>query len=184
MNNERSIHWCLVLYPSEDPKHLSALEYIKDNYSKYAYIKHDSDFLEDNSIKKEHYHVVISFTNYRWKSAISNELGITPNYIEKVRNLENALKYLIHYNNSNKYQYDIEEVKGTLKDKLISLINNDGKNESEKVLELLDYIENKNEYIRVADFIRFVCSSNLYDIYRRSATTFMKLIEEHNYFNK
>ena len=184
MNNERSIHWCLVLYPNEDPKHLSALEYIQENYSKYAYICHDKDFLEDNTIKKEHYHIVISFTNYRWKSAISNELGITPNYIEKVRNLENALKYLIHYNNSNKYQYDINEVKGTLKTKLESFINNEDKTESEKVLELIKYIEDSNEYIRVIDFIKYVCSENLYDIYRRSATTFMKLIEEHNYFQK
>lgn len=184
MNNERSIHWALVLYPNEDPTHKTALEYIKENYSKYAYIKHDKDVLEDGSIKKEHYHVVVSFSNYRWRNAISNELGITINYIEKVRNIENALKYLIHYNNSNKYQYDIEEVKGTLKHKLDTLINNEDKTESEKVLELLDYIESSKEYIRVADFIRFVCSSNLYDIYRRSATTFMKLIEEHNYFQK
>ena len=184
MNNERSIHWALVLYPNEDPTHKSALDFIKENYSKYAFIKHDKDFLEDNSLKKEHYHIVISFSNYRWKSAISNELGITPNYIEKVRNIENALKYLIHYNNSNKYQYDINEVQGTLKSKLESYINNEDKNESEKVLELLEYIENSKSYIRIADFIKFVCSCNLYDIYRRSATTFMKLIEEHNYFIK
>ena len=184
MNNERSIHWAFVLYPSEDLTHKKALEYIEENYSKYAYIKHDKDILEDGTTKKEHYHIVCSFSNYRWRNAISNELGITLNYIEKVRNIENALKYLIHYNNSNKYQYDINEVKGTLKTKLETLINNEDKNESEKVLELLDFIEKQNEYIRVCDFIKFVCNSNLYDVYRRSATTFMKLIEEHNYFLK
>ena len=84
MNNERSIHWALVLYPSEDPTHKSALDFIIENYSKYAYICHDRDVLEDNSIKKEHYHIVVSFSNYRWRSAIANELGITENYIEKV----------------------------------------------------------------------------------------------------
>ena len=50
MNNERSIHWALVLYPNEDPTHKSALDFIKENYSKYAFIKHDKDFLEDNSL--------------------------------------------------------------------------------------------------------------------------------------
>lgn len=184
MNNERSIHWALVLYPNEDPTHNFALEYIKENYSKYAYIMHDKDLLEDGSSKKLHYHIVISFNNYRWRNAIASELGITPNYIEKIRNLENALKYLIHYNNSNKYQYAIEEVQGTLRHKLENYINTQDKTESEKVLELLQYIESQKTYLRLSDFIKFVCDSNLYDIYRRSATTFVKLLEEHNYYKK
>lgn len=184
MNNERSIHWALVLYPNEDPTHKFALEYIQTNYSKYAYIMHDKDILEDGTPKKLHFHIVISFNNYRWRNAISTELGITPNYIEKIRNLENSLKYLIHYNNSNKYQYSIEDVKGTLKHKLENYINSQDKTESEKVLELLSYIENYKGYLKLTDFIKYVCDTNLYDIYRRSATTFVKLLEEHNYFKK
>lgn len=184
MNNERSIHWALVLYPDEDPTHKFALEFIKENYSNYAYIMHDKDILEDGSSKKIHYHIVISFKNYRWRNAIANELNINPNYIEKIRNLENSLKYLIHYNNSNKYQYDIDEVQGTLKHKLENYINSQDKTESEKVLELLEYIENCKGYIKLTDFIKYVCNNNMYDIYRRSATTFVKLLEEHNYFKK
>lgn len=184
MNNERSIHWALVLYPSEDPTHKLALDYIKENYSKYAFIKHDKDLLDDGTLKKEHYHIVITFSNYRWRNAIATELGITINYLEKIRNLENALKYLIHYNNSNKYQYDIEDVQGTLKQKLINIINTQDKTESEKVLELLDYIETQKTYLKLSSFIKFVCDNNMYDIYRRSASTFIRLLEEHNYFKK
>lgn len=184
MNNERSIHWALVLYPSEDSSHKSALDFIINNYSKFAYIKHDKDLLEDGSLKKEHYHIVISFTNYRWRNAIATELGITENYIEKIRNLENSLKYLIHYNNLSKYQYSIEDVQGTLRQKLENYINSQDKTESEKVLELIEYIEKQPNFLKLSTFIRFVCDSNLYDIYRRSATTFIRLIEEHNYFKK
>lgn len=180
MNNERSLHWALVLYPSEDPTHKLALDYILENYSKYAYICHDKDILDDGSTKKVHYHIVVSFSNYRWRNAIAEELKITPNYLEKIRNLENALKYLIHYNNSNKYQYAIDDVHGTLKQKLEAYINTQDKTESEKVLELLCYIEETSTFLKLSDFIRFVCNNNMYDIYRRSATTFVKLIEEHN----
>ena len=91
---------------------------------------------------------------------------------------------MIHYNNSNKYQYSIEEVQGTLKQKLENYINTQDKTESEKVLELLSYIETYKGYLKLTDFIKYVCDSNLYDIYRRSATTFVKLLEEHNYFKK
>lgn len=180
MNNERSTSWALVLYPSEDSKHKFALDYIKENYSKFAYIKHDKDLLDTGEFKKEHYHVVISFANYRWRNAIAEELQITPNYLEKIRNLENSLKYLIHFNNSDKFQYDIENVQGTLKQKLISYINTTDKSESDKVIELLDFLEAQKGFVKLSDFLRYVCSINMYDIYRRSASTFIRLLEEHN----
>lgn len=184
MNNERSLNWCLVLYPSEDPKHQSALDYILNNYQEYAFINHDKDLLEDGTTKKLHTHVVIKFKNYRWKNAIAEELGIPCNYLEKCRNLELALKYLIHFNNEEKYQYSINEVYGPLKIKLNNYMLNTDKTENEKVLELLDYIENNDKYIYLSTFIRYCCNSGLYDIYRRSATSFVKLLEEHNYYKK
>lgn len=182
MKNERSLNWCLVLYPEEDKSHKKALEYIQKNYS-CAYITHDMDLLEDGTLKKVHTHIVIKFNNYRWRNAIAEELGITPNYLEKCRNLENALKYLIHFNNEEKYQYDIENVHGTLKNKLNMYLNNTDKTESEKVLELIDFINTTPDFLTLNYFIQYVCSIGLYDIYRRSATTFIKLLDEHNRFS-
>ena len=179
MKNERSLNWCLVLYPNEDPSHKKALDYIIQHFS-YAYITHDRDILDDGSLKKEHTHVVIKFNNYRWRNAIAEELKIAPNYLEKTRNLENSLKYLIHFNDENKAQYDISEVQGDLKTKLSQYLNNTDKSESEKVLDLLDYLNINPDYISLNDFITYVCSFGLYDIYRRSAITFIKLIDEHN----
>lgn len=181
MNNERSCSWALVLYPRECEDHKTALDYIIKNYSKYAYIEHDSDLSDSGELKKPHTHIVIQFTNYRWRNAIAEELNITPNYLEKIRNLENSLKYLIHFNNTDKYQYDIEKVQGTLKSKLISYINTTDKSESDKVLELLEYLESQKGFVRLSTFIKYVCANNMYDIYRRSATTFVKLLEEHNF---
>lgn len=178
MKNERSLYWCLILYPNEDLSHKKALDFIIDNYS-YAYILHDRDLLDNGELKKSHIHVVLKFINYRWRNAIAEELGITPNYLEKCRNLENALKYLIHFNNEEKCQYDLEEVKGDLKEKLANYINNTDKTESEKVLDLLQYI-GEQDFLTLHEFIRYVCSIGMYDIYRRSALTFVKLIEEHN----
>lgn len=180
MNNERSISWALILYPQEDISHKNALDYIISNYSKYAYIKHDKDLLDNGELKKEHYHVLVQFSNYRWRNAVAEELQITPNYLEKVRNLENSLKYLIHFNNADKFQYDVESVEGPLKQKLIGYINTTDKSESDKVIELLDFLESQKGYVKLSDFLRYVCSINMYDIYRRSASTFIRLLEEHN----
>lgn len=180
VSNERSLYWCLVLYPGEDPKHRIALDYIQFNYS-YAFIKHDKDTTDTGELKKEHYHVIIRFNNYRWRNAVAEELGITPNYLEKCRNLEKSLKYLIHFDNENKYQYDINCVQGDLKEKLLKYIEDKTITESEKVLILIDYIKSSTKQITITDLIIFCCHKNLYDIYRRNAYSFNKIIEEHNY---
>lgn len=48
--------------------------------------------------------------------------------------MDNALQYLIHYNDSDKTLYSIDEVSGNLKTKLIESINKVEKSEGEKVL--------------------------------------------------
>ena len=66
MEKFRSRKFCLLLYPNEDKTHKKALEYIKLNYD-YALIVHDKDTNENNEIKKAHTHVVVSFSNAKWK---------------------------------------------------------------------------------------------------------------------
>lgn len=66
---------------------------------------------------------MLRFKNSRWSSAICKELGIKENYIEEVKKFNNAIQYLIHYNDPDKYQYNIEDVKGNLAIKLKDIIN-------------------------------------------------------------
>ena len=139
MEKYRSRKHCLLLYPLEDESHKNAIDYIKNNYD-YALIVHDKDYYtETGEIKKSHTHIVLSFNNAKWNTAISEELGITSNYIQQCRNYENALDYLIHFNDDSKYQYSIDEVKGNLKNKLNKIINTDNKDENEKTIELIKY---------------------------------------------
>lgn len=176
--NYRSRTHCLLLYP-EDKTHMNALEYIKQYYQ-YAYILHDKDFTDDGTIKKSHYHVVVQFKNAKWNTSIAEELKITDNYIQQCRNLELALEYLIHRNEETKFQYDIDEVKGTLKQKLIKFLNQNDLDENDKVYELYNFIHNSNKKIYLYEFIEFCVKMGMWDIFRRSSLIFIKLIEEHN----
>ena len=99
----RDRKFCLLLYP-DDKSHMEALEKIKASYD-YAYVLHDKDALEETGeIKKAHYHVVlISGKNAIWSSALSKDLGITPNYIQRCKNVDRALEYLVHFNEEEKY---------------------------------------------------------------------------------
>ena len=175
----RDRKFCLLLYPNEDENHKEALEIIKRSYD-YASINHDSDLDEEGNLKKVHTHVVIRFNNPVWNSALAKDLGIEINYIQKCRSLERSLLYLIHYNEPDKFQYDVRKVQGSLKQKLKNYIKNSGKDESEKVLELLDYIDSCVGYLDEQDFVRYVAFNGLYDIYRRSTVTFIRALQKHN----
>lgn len=178
MKKFRSRKLCLLLYPDEDISHKKALEYIKLNYD-HAYIVHDKDKDEEGNLKKKHTHVVISLPNAKWNTSLSEEIGVPVNYIERCKSFDNALEYLIHFNDDSKFQYDISEVKGTLTKKLFKIINNYDKDENEKVLELLDFIENSS-IVDDISFLRYCSSIGYYDVVRRSASWFMRIIDRHN----
>lgn len=179
MKNERSLIWCLLLYPEEVLTHKEALKYISTTYE-CAYIVHDKDFDDNGVIKKSHTHIVVKFPNYRWRYALADELKITPNYLEKCRNMENALEYLIHFKDLDKFQYEFENVKGILKNKLKKYIENNGKDENDKVIDLLNYIFEYNGFLSVSNFSLYCASVGKWDVFRRSAVIFIKCIDEHN----
>lgn len=177
-NKYRSRVHALLLYP-EDDTHVKALEFIKRNYD-YAYILHDRDPDDDGVIKKEHWHVVLRFKQAVWNTAISKEIGITDNYIEKARNFENTLQYLIHYNDSDKYQYSLDDVQGPLKNRLAESIAKQEKSEGEKVIEIIDYITSSKDRLTVTQLARYCAEKGLWSDFRRAGAIIIKIMEEHN----
>ena len=178
MTKYRSRTHMLLLYP-ENEDHKKAYEIIKKTYD-YASILHNKDVTEDGELKKEHWHIVLRFNQPRWSSAICKDLGIMENYIEEVKKFDNALQYLIHYNDQNKAQYTIEEVQGTLKTKLIESINKIEKSEGEKVVELLEFITQREDPVTVTEFASYCAKNGYWAEFRRSGSIFCKILEEHN----
>ena len=178
IENYRSRVHMLLLYPDNE-KHVNAVEKIKQSYD-YALILHNRDVTENGELKKEHWHCVVRFKNAVWSLAICKELGIDQNFIENVKRFDNALQYLIHYNDSDKAQYSIDEVLGNLKQKLVESINKLDKSEGEKVLELIEYIETQDQRISIKSFANFCAQQGYWAEFRRSASIFIKIIDEHN----
>lgn len=178
--NERSRVFNLLLYPNEDKSHQKALQYIEQHFNSYAYICHDRDKDNQGELKKSHTHIVLQFNNAKWKNSLAEELNITSNYIEKSRSLEKSLLYLIHFNDSDKEEYFLKEVKGPLTSKLDLLLLKKNSSEEDIIISLLDYIKSQ-DYLTITEFVTFTCSCGLYSYYRRSQSTFKTIIEEHNY---
>lgn len=168
----------LLLYP-EDLTHVQALDKIKASYD-YIGILHDKDCDEDGVIKKAHWHIILRFPQAKWNTAVCKELGIESNYTEELRSFNNAMMYLIHANDPDKYQYDISEVFGTFKDKLKEIMNSQDKSEGEKVVELIEYIENYEGRLTVTQFAKYCAKNGYWAEFRRSGAIFCKMIEEKN----
>lgn len=183
MEKFRSRTFALLLYPQEDITHREALSKIEKSYD-YAHITHDKDFDDDGVIKKSHVHVVLRFENQVWNTKLAKDLGITENYIENVRQFDNALLYLVHANDPDKFQYDFSSVCGTLKTRLKEKLNSVNKSEGEKMIELIDYIESYNGFLSVTEFSRYCASNGYWAEFRRSGSILLKVIEEHNHYFK
>jgi len=179
MEKYRCKNFNLVLY-EEDETHAKALEKIKTSYD-YAMICHNLDADEKTGeLKKEHYHVVIRFKNAKWNTALAEELGIAPNYIEESRSLKRSLLYLIHHYEPEKHQYPIDCVQGPLKKRLKEFITNEDKSESEKVLEIFEEIDNFDDFIEYKVFVKHIAKIGYWDVLRRSSSIILRYLDLHN----
>lgn len=167
----------IILYPDCEA-HVKCLDWIIENIEYYAYILHDNDYNEFGEIKKEHYHVVIKFDdNEKYTiSSLSKMLNIEPQYISKTtKSYINGLRYLIHADDKSKYQYSIENVEGTLKDKLVDTLKENVENE--KMLKIIDIIDSLN-FIEIREFTQIICAHGLYSYYRRSFAIIHLIIKQ------
>lgn len=170
----------VLLYP-DNPEHVKVLENIKKLCDNFAYILHDKDcYVDTDDIKKAHIHVVIKYPNARYRSAVCVDLELEERFIEGCK-LDASLRYLLHLDDEDKYQYDVSEVKGTLLPYLQKLINRMGKDEGERVLDLFNYIDSTTTAIKISDFSRYCAVNGYWDVYRRSALIFKDYIKDHNY---
>lgn len=172
-------YYCIeiILY-TDNELHLSLMNELTQKYN-YAYILHDKDKNDDGTFKKEHYHLLLFFRNARWGSSILKEINIdNPNLIEFRENKAEAVQYLIHSNNLDKYQYNIEDI---ISDIDISIYFNKYKdNETKDVSILYDYITNYVGIIFYNQVYYFAVSNNLWSSYRRNYLILKDLIQEHN----
>lgn len=186
----RSRAYFILLYP-DNPKHLEVMEKIHQSYE-YCAIKHDFDRWTEKDkkkhpdnpdivvgeLKKEHFHYLLKFKNDKWNTALSKDLGIEQRFLEKVGNFDKALQYLIHYNDTDKYQYEKDEVFGPMKIKLEESLAKIDKTEGENVEELIEFIENHEGRLTITEFAKHSAKTGKWADFRRAGIIFVKIIEE------
>lgn len=176
----------MVLYP-EDPLHCAVMERLESSGYSYCAILHNMDIYDSNDtddeskigmLKKDHWHVVISLKNPRFRMPLADELGVTPNYLEVCRNRDSALLYLVHDGFPNKYQYDTSCCFGSLAPLINKLLSDES--ESSRVLRVLDVLDSLPCPASYRMFLVKCCELDLYGDFRRMGSGVIRLLEEHN----
>lgn len=121
---KQSRTFSVLLYPdSTDYSCDTVISALDKTFEQWAYILHDSDVWlgDDDAVKsgkylegehkKDHIHIVGRCSNPLPLSTISNKLGIAENFIEFGKGtFKKAVRYLLHLDHENKYQYDKTDI--------------------------------------------------------------------------
>lgn len=111
MSGLRSRSFLGILYPDSETYDCDeVLALIRDTFERSAWCLHDLDVTEEGELKKPHYHWVGQFSNPRFLDAVASSLSLPSNTIEPVKKFKAAIRYLIHVDNEDKYQYDMSAI--------------------------------------------------------------------------
>lgn len=105
IEEKRYRNFMILLYP-EDEYFKDVLEDIKGSFKKYAYIKH----IAEEEEKKEHFHLILSLDNPRSESSLAKRLEIPKRLVKRIKSLRGSCRYLIHKDNEDKLQYNLDQV--------------------------------------------------------------------------
>lgn len=138
-----------------------------------------SDFVV-GLVKTPHIHAVFRFHNARYTKAVRDEFGIDT--IFPVESKRGALRYLIHLDYEDKYQYDLSEVQtfGRMSEDFKKAIEEDIDFQT-KVTQVVELLDHNQYYLSSKDFILLVCSNDLFPVVVQMKGWAYKLLDEHNF---
>lgn len=166
-------YFSFILY-KDDEEQMRSMQYIINTY-KYARILHNRD-KDGQETKKEHYHIIIYIgKNPRNRHAIAKETNVKENYIEGC-NKESMLLYLIHYNNPEKTQYELEEVDGELQKELYELIKSKTEYQKDKLQNIIEYIYKNNANISM--ITKYCIDNNYYEVLKQNQYLITQIVKE------
>lgn len=176
----------------DDVRYPSQIQALNDFYRWVGAI-HDKDIDNDGNLKKPHVHVVarIPSSNATTLRSFVDRVGLsydtthddgsvtTSVHAQVCKSFRSSLRYLVHADDLNKFQYDEDILIGTndMIGEAHKAINN--VTLDSKVLELLDRLDDIDAPITsYSDFLRFACGLGLYSAVRSIA--YSEVIKEHN----
>lgn len=104
---DRARNYFILLYQDTNSYNYNEVLRILKGYKYWAYMEHKAEQDE----KKEHTHFFLHLDNALTIQSLSNKTGIPQNFFKVPRSIRSVNRYLIHKDDEDKIQYNIEDVK-------------------------------------------------------------------------
>lgn len=174
----------LILYPDNKEHNLAILQLLSDDFPAVGII-HDKDVYTSDSenhmageLKKKHWHFVLRFSNARFLSSVAKSLGIEERFIQKSNSFVDAVQYLTHINDPDKFQYNSSELKGSFVSEALKVLDN--RPIEKKVSSILNFIDNHRGKLTTKQLVQWCCDNNLYSVCKSAGWLIRDCVTEHN----
>lgn len=155
------------------------LDYLSNFCGEYAYILHDKDKDDNGELKKPHYHLRIFGVNQKSITAWADFLNVKENEIQVLENKRRAIRYLIHLDSPNKYQYNSLDIVSNIYG-IDDYFTQDKQEETTQLQNIFAYIDEIKGYIYFSEIKSYVIQNNYWSSYRRYYSIIKDVIIEHN----
>lgn len=186
MSNKKYGSFIGVLYP-DDPRTGDALDILNSSDGQFFYCIHNCDLKDDLSgeLKKEHIHFVFKPVNPRTLKGFADSIGIPSNYIEPCKSVRASVRYLIHLDDPDKFQYPSDCIRvggtSTYSDVIEFLQDAPRKlSDDEMASAIVSYILDQKGGVSVSRATVWALENGYYSAFRRGFSIFSQLIREVN----
>lgn len=159
INVKRGRNWTIIVYPDSAPDDW------RDLLDKYhiPWIEsplHDKDTNPDGTVKKAHWHVLLLFDgnkSYQQVKDITAKLNtVNPQRVESARGM---VRYMVHLDNPEKYQYDVKDIKAHGGADIDTLMKPTATNRLQTLKEIITYIHD-NQVTNFMDLLMYAIQNN------------------------
>lgn len=167
----------LVVYDESIYYNLDDILFALHGFKYWAWIKHKPE--EDE--KLPHYHILIKLENATSVESISKKTGVPVHKIQYVKNIRAMCRYMIHLDDTDKIQYNIDEVHvSKLFERKFKKNFEELKTEEEIIQDIYFWLDNThfNDYHEKLRYLLMFVNMNCYEtIYKRYRFEFLDYLK-------
>lgn len=154
----RTRNWTIVVYPESAPENWRDI--LDDFHIEWVESPlHDKDMNADNTVKKPHWHILLMFgaiKSYEQVKELTDKL--TAPIPERCHNSKAMVRYMVHMDNPEKYQYDKADIKAHGGVDLAELLRPSSSERYELIKEMIVYIRDNN-VTEFQDLMDYACAN-------------------------
>lgn len=167
----------LVVYDESIHYKLDDILFALHGFKYWAWIKH----MPEEDEKLPHYHILIKLENATSVESISKKTGVPVHKIQYVKNIRAMCRYMIHLDDTDKIQYNIDEVHvSKLFERKFKKNFEELKTEEEIIQDIYFWLDNThfNDYHEKLRYLLMFVNMNCYEtIYKRYRFEFLDYLK-------